>query len=593
MKLTDKFQLGLIGSALTLTLISISFAPRVLAQDGEHAGDRAALIALYNATDGPNWKDNTNWATDVRLGKWHGVTTDGSGRVIRLALNYNQMSGEIPPELGSLSSLVSLSFHYNELSGEIPPELGNLSTIKWLNLNFNQLSGEIPSEFGNLLTLRFLTFSSNQLSGEIPPELSNLSELEKLWLYQNQLSGGIPAQLGNLSSLTSLSLNRNQLSGEIPPELGNLSSLTGLSLYKNQLSGEIPPELSNLSNLSSLNLGENRLSGDVLPMLLSFNDLWTVALYGNQFSGEIPPGLDNLSNLTSISLSNNQFSGEIPPELGNLSNLRDLYLHDNEFSGEIPLELGSLLNLIDLRLYNNHLSGCVPWLLGHNPNLNVFHEGLSTCPRIAVREGGRNLVQAPLLAVDTDVDSETLMVTGVGGGVNGRVSLDGGIISYEHDGSETTMGGFTYTISDGSAEATGEVVVDVAPVNDPPVAVADRIGVDEGGTVSLDASDLLANDTDVDSETLSITEVGHGENGVILLDGTTIVYEHDGSETTMGGFTYTISDGSAEATGAVKIDVMAVSGFPAMLVFGFLIGAVLVTIMALIYIRMRRSKGVS
>ena len=38
--------------------------------------DRAALVALYNATDGPNWVDNTNWLTDAPLGEWYGVSTD-------------------------------------------------------------------------------------------------------------------------------------------------------------------------------------------------------------------------------------------------------------------------------------------------------------------------------------------------------------------------------------------------------------------------------------------------------------------------------------------------------------------------------------
>ena len=34
--------------------------------------DRAALVALYNATDGRNWVDNTNWLTDARWGSGMG-----------------------------------------------------------------------------------------------------------------------------------------------------------------------------------------------------------------------------------------------------------------------------------------------------------------------------------------------------------------------------------------------------------------------------------------------------------------------------------------------------------------------------------------
>ena len=48
--------------------------------------DRAALAALYNATDGANWRNNTNWRSDKPLGEWYGVTTDAQGRVTDLEL---------------------------------------------------------------------------------------------------------------------------------------------------------------------------------------------------------------------------------------------------------------------------------------------------------------------------------------------------------------------------------------------------------------------------------------------------------------------------------------------------------------------------
>ena len=64
--------------------------------------DRAALVALYHATGGPNWANNDNWLTDQPLDEWHGVYVDGSGRVIVLALRRNDLKGPISPELGSL-----------------------------------------------------------------------------------------------------------------------------------------------------------------------------------------------------------------------------------------------------------------------------------------------------------------------------------------------------------------------------------------------------------------------------------------------------------------------------------------------------------
>ena len=67
--------------------------------------DRYALATLYNATGGPNWSGNYNWLSFEPISEWEGVITDGNGRVIELKLTENQLSGEIPPELGNLANL--------------------------------------------------------------------------------------------------------------------------------------------------------------------------------------------------------------------------------------------------------------------------------------------------------------------------------------------------------------------------------------------------------------------------------------------------------------------------------------------------------
>ena len=86
------------GSTVTLTPVAAGAATvTVTARDpeGESAtqtiavtvrasstetSDRAALEALYDATAGGSWTDNTNWKTSAPLGAWYGVTTDASGR---------------------------------------------------------------------------------------------------------------------------------------------------------------------------------------------------------------------------------------------------------------------------------------------------------------------------------------------------------------------------------------------------------------------------------------------------------------------------------------------------------------------------------
>ena len=105
---------------------------------------RAALVALYNATDGDNWYDNTNWLSDAPLGEWYGVDTNDNGRVVELELDDNNLTGELPTELGNLTNLEDLELSDNDLAGQIPPEFGRLSNLDDLNLYTNQLTGTIP-----------------------------------------------------------------------------------------------------------------------------------------------------------------------------------------------------------------------------------------------------------------------------------------------------------------------------------------------------------------------------------------------------------------------------------------------------------------
>ena len=91
------------------------------------AQDRAALVALYNTTDGANWQTSTNWLTDRPIGEWHGVITDGDGRVTQLHLTGNQLSGPIPVDLGQLVALTHVYLANNALTGCVPTSLRSVS----------------------------------------------------------------------------------------------------------------------------------------------------------------------------------------------------------------------------------------------------------------------------------------------------------------------------------------------------------------------------------------------------------------------------------------------------------------------------------
>ena len=138
--------------------------------------DRAALEALYQATNGASWKRRTNWLSNASLGTWYGITVDNTGRVIKLKLSSNRLSGRIPSALGQLAQLQELDLSLNQLSGSIPTALGQLTQLQRLNLSFNQLSGSIPAALGQLDRLQGLVLSFNQLSGSIPSELNRLEK---------------------------------------------------------------------------------------------------------------------------------------------------------------------------------------------------------------------------------------------------------------------------------------------------------------------------------------------------------------------------------------------------------------------------------
>ena len=140
--------------------------------------DREALVALYKATGGFNWKNNDNWLTEKPLEEWFGVDTDANNRVIRLNLASNNLSGKIPAELGGLIYLQHLGLGRNRLTEEIPSELGKLASLQYLDLRSNQFSGRIPPEFATLANLEELYLMWNFWSGCIPEDLLGIERTD-------------------------------------------------------------------------------------------------------------------------------------------------------------------------------------------------------------------------------------------------------------------------------------------------------------------------------------------------------------------------------------------------------------------------------
>ena len=120
--------------------------------------DRAALIALYRATDGPNWIRNANWLTNEPLNRWAGVVTDEDGRVVALELFQNNLNGFIPTEFGNLDKLVRLDIanRYEEKSslGElIATFVDTLNVLAGAPPEYNKLIGCLPRRLDDQLDM--------------------------------------------------------------------------------------------------------------------------------------------------------------------------------------------------------------------------------------------------------------------------------------------------------------------------------------------------------------------------------------------------------------------------------------------------------
>ena len=330
--------------------------------------DRDILVALFDATGGPDWVENENWLTDASLAEWYGVETNEQGRVKTLRLENNALAGPVPAELGQLSELTDLFLWNNDLRGPIPPELGQLVKLRHLILWYANLEGSIPPELGRLGELQDLELGFNALTGDIPRELAELASLTSLQLTGNALTGPIPPELGDLARLRQLRLDHNELTGLVPAQLGNLSNLEGLSLDDNGLSGPIPAELGNLVALRSLSLAGNDLTGPIPGALSGPVDLTWLSLGGNSLTGRIPVELGDLPQLRYLELSGNHLTGSIPPELASGA-LSHLGLGNNRLTGPIPAQLGDQSTLRDLVLDRNRLTGPVPRELGRIPRL--------------------------------------------------------------------------------------------------------------------------------------------------------------------------------------------------------------------------------
>ncbi|MEM0578788.1 leucine-rich repeat domain-containing protein, partial [Flavobacterium polysaccharolyticum] len=348
--------------------------------------EKNALKALYDATNGANWKAwlgipnsggaselvSTSWDFSTPVTSWNQYTRTGwygivveNGHVVSIDLNRNNLinNGVDLPNLSGLGSLQVLN-----LTGNVYLEgsLNNIQysvSLKYLNIAYTSFS-QVLLPISKLTNLEYLEISHRTvgttafIDESIPDDFYNLNKLKYLNIGSHALKGGLSSKIGNLINLETLILYsgdyRSRFGGALPAELGSLINLKHLNFTLNSFIGEIPSSIGNLTKLETLYLGFNyNINGNIpasLGNLTSLNELW---LQRNSLNGIIPSSLGSLLNLKKMYLFGNALEGAIPNSFGQLGQLESLYLHENLLTGEIPSSLTNLRYLKYLFLEKN------------------------------------------------------------------------------------------------------------------------------------------------------------------------------------------------------------------------------------------------
>lgn len=162
-------------------------------------------------------------------------------------------------------------------------------------------------------------------------------------------------------------------------------------------------------------------------------------------------------------------------------------------------------------------------------------------------------VSGALIAND---QSNVLIYSLVNQPAMGAVSLNTAVggFTYTPDINANGTDTFTFKVHDGLAESnTATITILITPINDPPIAITDSVTTSAGVSIAVD---VLANDSDVDGDSLTINSVSQGINGSIIIDGTVATYTPNEFFYGTDFFVYVVSDGHgglAEATVTVTI----------------------------------------
>eukprot|EP01048_Picozoa_sp_COSAG05_P005267 COSAG05_NODE_308_length_11651_cov_65.387985_6_plen_918_part_00 len=237
---------------------------------------------------------------------WFGTFCE-EGKLVRLDLHGNNLTGRLGKALDLPATLRSLDLRANSIRSTIPKSVGNLSSLRYLDLSRNQLTGALPESLGLLSGLTHFSAEMNGISGRLPETLPQWPSIQHLNLRDNRIRGDLSTiQFDEMHQLRHVNLRGNVFDGRLPyqPNITNQSiELVYLDLSHNYISGEIPADMLNLTELRYVNLGSNRLTGDLPDLFMNLQQLYHLDVSHNHISGSIPESFTSLESLQCVDVS--------------------------------------------------------------------------------------------------------------------------------------------------------------------------------------------------------------------------------------------------------------------------------------------------
>ena len=499
----------------------------VLANDSDVDGDSLTVASVASASNGfTTIVDNKIvYTPDTNFSGADSFTysiNDGSGVNNTAQVNVTVSAANSTNSSGRVNDGLLALYNFNEGSGDTVFDVSGIGTA--LNLEIDNLSA---ANWGNgVLNINAPSLiASNGVANKLINGITATQEITmEAWLTPGNRSQNGPARIATLSSnianrnftlgqagddynvrLRTTTTGNNGVGTSVSSQGGLLSTELTHVIYTREADGDASLYINNLL-VASENIG-----GD----FSNWDDNYRFAL-GNELTSERPW----LGSLDLFAVYNQAFDA---------NEVEQNYLAGSEDS-PIPL---------------------TPPPADNTPSNNipvVSNDSATTNEDTAVTIN--------VLANDSDVDGDNLTIASVASASNGVTAIVNNEIVYTPEANFNGVDSFSYEIGDGNGGSeTATVTVNVAPVNDQPIAQNDAATTKQDTAVSIN---VLANDSDVDGDNLTIASVAAGNNGTTEIIGNEIIYTPEAGFNGEDSFTYLIDDGSGvNETAQVNVKVSA------------------------------------